>query len=423
MSIKKDKATPTVNSLLIKTSDLTKKSVLATAKVAGRATHLTQEGALAMVREAVNAVVWTNDRILPTARLLNPFSRVKLPRLSKTFSGRISDVPVRRIRKTMRTAFSREDKLRPKLKRPAVKSHAAQHPRVKENAPPPEIIPAEVTARKAFEKEEESKPKLKRLAVKSQAAQLPRAKEFAPPPEITPEDVTAAVFAGVTEKVRFSRALKDLAHEDVNVRNSAANILGNIHHVLSVRALCVHLTSEPCAEVRKECVNSLTVLEAKEGLSAVERALSDRSSDVRLAAVRGIYRLAGTEGATSLIRMFSDENEDVRRRAATCTGWLRQKHLAVALQPLLYDNSPFVRVAVLEALGNLKSFAVLSEVIELLNDPEETVRKKAFEALQAITGNQMVKAYPEDENERQLLIARCRVWQQEESLASCKVLA
>jgi HEAT repeat protein len=230
------------------------------------------------------------------------------------------------------------------------------------------------------------------------------------------------VFTGATEKVRFIRALKDLAHEGESVRNSAANTLGNIHHALSVRALCVHLASEPCAEVRKECVNSLTGLESKDGRSAVERALSDRSSKVRLAAVRGIYRLAGPESAPSLIRMLSDENEDVRRRAAACTGWLRQKHLAVDLQPLLHDNSPLVRIAALEALGNLKSSAVLSEVIELLNDPEERVRKKAFEALRAITGNQMAKAYPEDENERQFLIARWRVWQQEESLASCEVL-
>jgi hypothetical protein len=136
MRIENDKLNPTVNSLLTKTSDLTRKSVLATAKVAGRATRLTHEGAMAMVREAVNAVVWTNDRILPAAKFLNPFGRVKSPRPLKTFSGRISDVPVRRIRKTMRTALSREGKLRPGLKRAAVKSRAAHHPRVKKQVHP-----------------------------------------------------------------------------------------------------------------------------------------------------------------------------------------------------------------------------------------------------------------------------------------------
>ena len=124
--------------------------------------------------------------------------------------------------------------------------------------------------------------------------------------------------------------------------------------------------------------------------------------------------MAGLEGAASLIRMLGDENEDVRHRAATCVGWLGHEPLSAQLLPLLADTSASVRRAAIEALGNLKSLNVVADVIDLLDDPEESVQRTASHVLQTITGKQMVKAFPEDENERQILVARWRAWQREE---------
>jgi HEAT repeat protein len=165
-------------------------------------------------------------------------------------------------------------------------------------------------------------------------------------------------------------------------------------------------------------VNGLTALGIKEQLPAVERALGDPSGPVRLAAVRGVYRLAGAAGAVSLVRMFSDELEDVRRRAVACVGWLGQGNLARDVVPLLRYESASVRLAALEALGNLKSPTVVDEVIGLLDDPEEPVQRKAYQALRTITGKQMGQAFPEDQDGRRFLIARWRAWREENPLLS-----
>ena len=237
------------------------------------------------------------------------------------------------------------------------------------------------------------------------------------PREVTPAEASAAVFAGAKETLVFSRSLEEMARQDEATRARAARALSGIRHELSARALSARLARDPSAEVRSECVKALTALGMEEGLPAVERALSDTSGSVRLAAVQGVYRLAGPEGATSLIRMFSDEHEDVRRRAAACVGWLGEEHLAADLLPLLKDESVFVRQTVLDALGNLNlnSPDAVSELIELLDDPEESIRKKAFDVLQATTGKQMAETLPENELERQLLLWRWRAWQEEES--------
>ena len=214
----------------------------------------------------------------------------------------------------------------------------------------------------------------------------------------------------------FTRAYNGLASRNEATRARAARMLGGIRHELSARALSARLARDSSAEVRKECLNGLTALGMKKHLPAVERALSDDCSTVRLAAVRSLHRLAGPDGAASLIRMFSDVDEDVQRRAVACLGWLGQKHLAGELLPLLRRGSASVRLAALEALGNLKSLAGVAEVIELLDDPEEPVQKKAFQVLRTITGKQMAEAFPGDEEGRRFLIARWRAWQEKKPL-------
>jgi HEAT repeat protein len=210
----------------------------------------------------------------------------------------------------------------------------------------------------------------------------------------------------------FARALKELTSRDETARARAAAALGAIPHELSVRALAARLGADPSAEVRKECANALTMLGRSEGLPAVERALSDRCSTVRLAAVRGVYRLGRLSSASALVRMLSDEDEGVRRRAVVCIGWLGRADLADELRPLLHGASVWVRLAALQAMESLKSPAAVDDVIALLDDREDAIRREAFEALRTITGQQMCEMFPEDEQGRQLLVARWRAWRE-----------
>ena len=86
---------------------------------------------------------------------------------------------------------------------------------------------------------------------------------------------------------------------------------------------------------------------------------------------------------------------------STCCAWLTAAW-AAATEAL----------ATLEALGNLRSPAVVDEVIELLDDPEESLQRAAFQALEAITGKRMGETFPADEQGRKFLIARWRAWRE-----------
>lgn len=229
-------------------------------------------------------------------------------------------------------------------------------------------------------------------------------------PAVTEEQVQTAVFSNATEKVIFTRALSDIASQDVEVRTNAVKMIGSIRHKLSIKALVTQLARETSPQVRQECVKALTRQEVNEGLRAVKRALTDQAASVRLAAVWGLYRLAGAESASGLVRMLSDEDEEVQRRSATCIGWLRQEELAVELLPLLSNRSACVRRAAIEAMGKLRSRRVISALIEHLNDPEKSIRKVILETLKRITGKKMSGPVPRDEKALQCVIARWREW-------------
>lgn len=229
-------------------------------------------------------------------------------------------------------------------------------------------------------------------------------------PAVTEEQVQTVVFSNATEKVIFTRALSDIASQDVEVRTNAVKMIGSIRHKLSIKALVTQLARETSPQVRQECVKALMKQEVNEGLRAVKRALTDQAASVRLAAVWGLYRLAGAESASDLVHMLSDANEEVQRRSATCIGWLRQEELAVELLPLLSSRSACVRRAAIEAMGKLRSRRVISALIEHLNDPEKSIRKVILDILKRITGKKMSGPLPKDEKALQCFIARWREW-------------
>ncbi len=233
-------------------------------------------------------------------------------------------------------------------------------------------------------------------------------------PGVTLEEVRAAVFPNAAESIIFTRAFSDIASQDTAARVDAVRAIAGIHHQLSVRVLVAQMVHEPSVRVRQKCIKALTSLEMTEGLSAIERALSDQAASVRLVAVWGLYRLAGAESATALARMFSDEDEEVRRRAATCVGWLGQAELATELLPLLDDSSVSVRRAAVEAMGKLRSRQVVSALIKRLNDPAESVRKAVLSTLKAITGKKMSGPFPKNAKSLEHLIARWQEWWKEQ---------
>ncbi len=100
---------------------------------------------------------------------------------------------------------------------------------------------------------------------------------------------------------------------------------------------------------------------------------------------------------------------------ACCVGWSGQSRMATDLQPLLSDKAARVRCAAVVAMGSLGNREVVSALIERLDDSDDTVRSKALEAIEEITGKTMNDQYPEDNMERRQSIARWRHWWSEQS--------
>ena len=203
--------------------------------------------------------------------------------------------------------------------------------------------------------------------------------------EVTLEDVQAADFKNGTDRVIFTKAFSDFSSRKATVRADAAAAIAGIGHDLSSRLLITHLADEPSAYVRQECVKALTMLESKDSVSTIERALADEAAYVRLAAVWGIYHLAGTEGIVALSRMLYDGDASVRRRAVICIGWLGGQAA----------ND-----------GNRYSHKVVSALIQCLGDWSGSIKAAALDALEAVTGQKMSASRSSPER----LIEQWRKW-------------
>ena len=231
---------------------------------------------------------------------------------------------------------------------------------------------------------------------------------------VTLEEAKTADSSSVIEKVFFIKALSDIQHQDEATCINAIKTMGSIRHELSFKALVAYMRNESRAHIKTECIKAIVELNMKEGIPVIEQALTEKAVSVRSAAVRGLYRLAGAESDPALLHMLRDENADVRRRTATCIYWLGQKDLAVELVPLLDDKDFSVRRAAVEAMGNLRSRKVIPGLIRHLNDPDKRIRRAINTALVAITGKEMSRSFPVDEQLFMRLVARWQQWWKEQ---------
>ena len=212
------------------------------------------------------------------------------------------------------------------------------------------------------------------------------------PGDVTAEELQAAVFDKPPDRVIFTKALSDLAGPDAAARIDAVRAIATVRHKLSVQVLAANAEQESSPSVRQECIKALANLEMQESLPAIKNALADPAASVRLAAVWGLYRLAGIQSVSAIAEMFLDDNEEVRRRAVNCIAWLgkTEKTLDAARKPQIWK--------------------VISGLIGRLQDPAESVRKAALDALETITGKKISTPLPIDENTQKNLISQWHKW-------------
>ncbi|MHC4871473.1 MAG: HEAT repeat domain-containing protein [Planctomycetota bacterium] len=227
-------------------------------------------------------------------------------------------------------------------------------------------------------------------------------------PGVTPEELRSAEFGNSVENVLFSRFLYEIGSSESATRSRAARGIGGISHALSVKALSAQYNRENVAQVRKECIKALANLEMDGVIEILKKGLKDKAPSVRLAALQGVYRQQGSDCIEDILEMLEDDNALVRCRAATCVGWIGDPEYAGKLLKRVEDESSPVRRAAVESLGVLGAVDYVPVLFERLADSDESVRNKALSALASVTGADLIRELPDDNESRNKLISSWR---------------
>lgn len=181
-----------------------------------------------------------------------------------------------------------------------------------------------------------------------------------------------------------ARVLPLLGHTDANVRESAVKIAGYFGY-----PECVELLLERCHDederVRRAAVEHLPYLEEERATPALVRALRHETPKVRAAAAGAMALAEGPEVSASLIEALRDEDSWVRYFAARSLGRRKIAESADALAALARDDKAnHVRLAAVEALGNIGGETAVSAVVPLLKSDEPDLMRVAAAALSRI---------------------------------------
>lgn len=182
------------------------------------------------------------------------------------------------------------------------------------------------------------------------------------------------------------RVLPLLEDDDPNVRESAVKVAGYFGY-----PECVELLLERCMDederVRRAAIEHLPFIEDERATPALVRALRKETPKVRAAAAGALALAEGAEVAASLIDALADEDSWVRYFAARSLGRLKVAQSADALAALARDDKAHhVRIAAVEALGNIGGETLVRAVTPLLKSDDPDLARVAASAL-GMTGS------------------------------------
>ncbi len=135
------------------------------------------------------------------------------------------------------------------------------------------------------------------------------------------------------------------------------------------------------AAARREALNRLGAIRARDAVNAMIDALSDKDAGVREAAAFALGQITEPRAAQGLARAVEDSNAEVRASAAFALGMLGDRAHTGTLSRLLEDKETAVRSSALAALGLLQDEEGVDEIIEMLSDPTYDARYDAVWAL------------------------------------------
>lgn len=131
----------------------------------------------------------------------------------------------------------------------------------------------------------------------------------------------------------------------------------------------------------------------EEGISAFNSVLlKDPDPDVRGNIARVMVSLKDKRSVMALIEALkNDRDEMVRAHSAYALGEIGDERAIEPLRMALKDEKTWVRLRVVSAFKKMGTKSVVKDLIPLLDDPNDMVRKRTYETLVKITGKNFGK--------------------------------
>jgi hypothetical protein len=191
-----------------------------------------------------------------------------------------------------------------------------------------------------------------------------------PPPATSAFGITiAAAQQSAVEKSGMNPALKKKL------------VLGGVILVLAAVSIWLRLPPKPDdPELSNPGVRKVQELQEKNDTAGLAQLAK---SDDSMVARRAVQALASVGGADAIRDSLSDQRPDVRYLAVSGLGSSGDPSQLEALSDFIQnDPAPDVRIAAVRGVSNIRDFSIFDHLYPALNDPEESVRKAAFGAIQ-----------------------------------------
>ena len=245
----------------------------------------------------------------------------------------------------------------------------------------------------------EAVPALTQLLVQSGVNSETDEAKFSPVPLPELMVVTANALAQIGDRRAFDTLLSLIGHSDSAVRLAVVAALNSLGHPDMLNRMitllqdtdayvresavkiagyfafneCVNLLLERCQDpaedVRKAAIELIPYLENAPVLPTLINALERETPKVRAAAARALGQMDCTLAYTHLLKALRDKDPWVRYYAAKAIGWNGYAEAIEILANVAHqDPSTFVRIATVEALGQIGGPRVVSFLAPIVDD-------------------------------------------------------
>ena len=192
-------------------------------------------------------------------------------------------------------------------------------------------------------------------------------------------------------------------------RGLAAKILADTRDPRAIKPITeTFQNGDENMEMRLQCLEVLTVIQGKLGITALINALSDELPEVRTAAALSLGKIGGEEIIGPLENIFLDDNMDVEVRRAALRGLNNIKMDSIDLSDLLLlviqDKDVQLRQMAANVMHRLKGDKINEALMIALNDENTGVRIAALRACERDRDgyfNAVLKKISKDENEEE----------------------